>query len=124
MPDPATEIDAYLSAVPDEPRAALEKLRNTIREAAPDATEKMGYGTPAFYYQGRPLVSFGAAKNHCSFYVQSPAAMEALQAELKPYDTAKGTVRFTADKPLPAALVKKLVRARIKETDAARAKSE
>ncbi len=122
MADPATEVDAYLSAVPDEARAALEKLRNSIIAAAPDATEKIGYGTPAFYYEGRPLVSYGAAKNHCSFYVQSPAVMEAHQDELGVYDTSKGTIRFPANKPLPAALVKKLVKARMKETDAARAK--
>lgn len=122
MADPATEIDAYLAAMPDEARAALEKLRTSIRAAAPDATEKMGYGTPAFYYQGRPLVSYGAAKSHCSFYVQSPAVMEALQDDLGSYDTSKGTIRFPAGTPLPTVLVKKLVRARMTETDAAKRK--
>ena len=122
MADPATQIDAYLAAVPDEARIALEKLRNSIREAAPDATEKIGYGTPAFYYKGRPLVSFGAAKNHCSFYVHSPAVIEKLQDKLSSYDTSKGTIRFPAAKPLPTALVEKLVQARMKETDAAQPK--
>ena len=73
---------------------------------------------PAFRYRGRPLVSFGAGKGHCAFYVQSPAVMEAHRAELEGYDTAKGTIRFAAAKPLPAPLVTKLVRARMAETDA------
>ncbi len=122
MTDPATEIDAFLATVPDEARAALDKLRDSIRAAAPDATERIGYGTPAFYYKGRPLVSVGAAKNHCSFYVQSPAVMEELQDELRGYETSKGTIRFPASKPLPTALVKKLVQARMKETDAPKPK--
>ena len=70
----------------------------------------------------RPLVSFGAAKTHCSFYVQSPDVMEAHQAELKGYSTAKGTVHFTPDKPLPDAVIRKLVKARVAESDAARKK--
>lgn len=76
-----------------------------------------------FKLQG-PLVSFGAATNHCSFYVQSPAVMEAHKDELKAYDTSKGTIRFPADKPLPAALVKKLVKARIEENLARAAKKK
>ena len=81
--------------------------------------EGIGYGVPAFRYRGRPLVSFGAGKAHCSFYVQSPAVMETYRDELAGYDTAKGTIRFTPGTPLPARLVTKLVEARIAETDAA-----
>ena len=99
-------------------RKALEDLRRTIAKAAPGAVEGIGYGVPAFRYRGRPLVSFGAGKNHCSFYVQSPAVMDAHRDELAGYDTAKGTIRFTADKPLPKGLVTKLVEARLAETDA------
>jgi uncharacterized protein YdhG (YjbR/CyaY superfamily) len=101
---------------------ALEDLRRAIATAAPDAVEGIGYGVPAFKYRGRPLVSFGAGKDHCSFYVQSPAVMDAHRDELAEYDTAKGTIRFTVDKPLPAGLVTKLVTARIAETDAAAGK--
>jgi uncharacterized protein YdhG (YjbR/CyaY superfamily) len=115
-----TAIDAFLESIPNAPRAALEHLRQTIRQAAPDVSESISYGVPAFKYRGRPLVSFGLAKNHCAFYVQSPAVMDAHAAELAGYDTAKGTIRFAPDKPLPDALVRKLVKARMAETDAAR----
>ena len=114
----SVDVDAFLAALPPEMRAALENLRREIRVAAPDAEESINYGVPAFKYRGRPLVSFGAAKGHCSFYVQSPAVMDAHGDELASYDTSKGTVRFTPDKPLPEALVAKLVRARLAETDA------
>jgi len=77
------------------------------------------FGIPAFYNRERPLVSYGAGKSHCAFYVQSPAVMDAHREALEGYDTAKGTVRFQADQPLPAALVEKLVRARMEETDTA-----
>jgi uncharacterized protein YdhG (YjbR/CyaY superfamily) len=118
-PSRSAEIDAFLAGLPQGPRAALEELRGTIAAAAPEAVEAFGYGVPAFKYRGRPLVSFGAGKNHCALYVQSPAVMDAHAAELKGYHTSKGTVRFAADKPLPADLVTKLVRARMAETDAA-----
>jgi uncharacterized protein YdhG (YjbR/CyaY superfamily) len=112
----SNEIDAYLGKVPDEFRTALEKLRKTIRTAAPDAVEVLSYGVPAFKENGM-LVSFGAAKNHCAFYLMSPAVMEAFKDELKGYATSKGTIRFLPDKPLPADLVKILVKARIKENE-------
>jgi uncharacterized protein YdhG (YjbR/CyaY superfamily) len=115
----SVDVDAFLAALPLEIRAALENLRRAIRAAAPGAEESISYGVPAFKYRGRPLVSFGAAKSHCSFYVQSPAVMEAHLDELAAYDTSKGTVRFATDAPLPDALVAKLVRARMAETDAA-----
>ena len=118
-PSRSAEIDAFLAGLPQEVREALEDLRRTIATAAPDAVEGIGYGVPAFKYRGRPLVSFGAGKSHCSFYVQSPALMDAHRDELAGYDTAKGTIRFAADKPLPAGLVAKLVKARVAETDAA-----
>lgn len=119
MTTPSPEVDTFLAALPDEVRGALQGLRETIRAAAPEAEERIGYGVPAFYYKKRPLVSYGAGKDHCSFYVQSPGVMDANRAELEGYDTAKGTVRFRADSPLPAALVEKLVKARIAETDGA-----
>jgi len=115
----AGSIEEYLAAAPEEMRAALEDLRGMIRAAAPDAIEGISYGVPAFKYRGRPLVSLGAAKNHCAFYVQSPAVMEAHAAALAGYDTAKGTVRFLPAEPLPEALVRQLVNARIAEVDAA-----
>jgi uncharacterized protein YdhG (YjbR/CyaY superfamily) len=113
------EIDDFLAGLPDETREALEELRRTIARAAPEAVEGIGYGVPAFRYRGRPLVSFGAGKGHCSFYVQSPEVIAAHQDELAGYDTSKGTIRFAPEQPLPADLVSKLVKARIAETDAA-----
>jgi uncharacterized protein YdhG (YjbR/CyaY superfamily) len=118
-PSGSVEVDTFLAGLAPEVRAALEGLRRTIAKAAPDTVEGISYGVPAFKYRGRPLVSFGAGKNHCSFYVQSPAVMDAHQNELARFDTAKGTIRFAPDKPLPADLVTKLVQARMAETDAA-----
>jgi len=120
--DPATDVGAFLATVPDDARATLAQLRETIRAAAPDATEKIGYGVPAFYYKGRPLVSFGAAKHHCAFYVQSPEVMLTFADELEGYDTSKGTIRFPASSPLPEELVTRLVEARMAETDASEAR--
>ena len=117
-PTRSAEVDAFLAGLPEEVREALEDLRRTIAVAAPDAVEAIGYGVPAFKYRGRPLVSFGAGKDHCSFYVQSPAVMDAHRDELVGYSTAKGTIRFAAGTPLPSWLVTKLVEARIAEIDA------
>ena len=119
------EVDALLAELPDEVRTALERLREIIAAAAPEAVETIGYGVPAFKYRGRPLVSFGAGKTgkrHCAFYVQSPAVMDAHRDEVAGYDTSAGTIRFQPSEPLPADLVTKLVHARIAETDAAAAK--
>ena len=110
-----TTIDEYLAALSDDKRAALEKLRKTIRAAAPKAEECISYQLPAFRLEGRMLVAFGATANHCAFYPMSSSTVEAHKDDLKDYDTSKGTIRFQADKPLPAALVRKLVKARIAE---------
>ena len=108
-------IDEYLAALSDDKRAALERLRKTIRAAAPKAEECISYQLPAFRLDGRMLVAFGASANHCAFYPMSSSTVEAHKDELKDYDTSKGTIRFRADNPLPAALVRKLVKARIAE---------
>jgi uncharacterized protein YdhG (YjbR/CyaY superfamily) len=112
------DVDDYLAALPEDARAALEQLRKEIGAAAPGAVEAISYQIPTFKHQGRPLVSFGAAKAHCAFYVMSPKVMSAHAAELEAYDTGKGSIRFAADKPLPRALVHKLVKARIAEIEA------
>ena len=114
----ATRIDAILAKLPAEQHAALQDLRDTIAKAAPDAVEAMSYGAPAFRYRDHPLVSYAAAKAHCAFYVMSPEVIVAHEAELKGFDTSKGTVRFTSNQPLPAELVAKIVRARMAESDA------
>ena len=107
-------IDEYLAALSDDKRAALEKLRKTIRSAAPKAEECISYQLAAFRQNGL-LVAFGATANHCAFYLMSSSTVEAHKEELKDYDTSTGTIRFPADKPLPVALVRKLVKARIAE---------
>ena len=94
-------------------RAALEKLRRTIRTVAPKAEECISYGLAAFRLNGRPLVGFAAWANHCAFYPMSSATVKAFQDQLKGFETSKGTIRFSTDKPLPAAMVKKMVKARI-----------
>jgi len=115
-----TSVEDYLAALPEEPRAALEKLRKTIKAAAPEATETISYQMPAFKNHGRFLVSYAAFKDHCSLFPASEAVLEALGEELKPYFSGKGTIRFQASKPLPAALVKKIVKARLEENAALR----
>jgi uncharacterized protein YdhG (YjbR/CyaY superfamily) len=107
-------IDEYLALVSDEKRAALEKLRRAIKAAAPEAEECISYQVPAFRLGGRMLVAFGAATNHCSFF-PGACPIEAHKDELEAYDTSKGTIRFRPEKPLPATLVRKLVKARIAE---------
>ena len=111
----------FLAALPAEQRQALEHLRRVIIAAAPNAEEYVGYGIPAFRQDGA-LVSFGAAKAHCAFYVQSPAVMEAHATELAGLDTSKGTVRFAPERPLPDELVIRLVQARLAENAARKAK--
>jgi uncharacterized protein YdhG (YjbR/CyaY superfamily) len=115
----AASVEEFLAAVPEPQRSALEDLRKVIRSAAPGATELINYGVPMFRLDGRNLVSFAAAKDHCSFYVQSPAVVEAHAAELKGFKTTKGSVSFTPGKPIPPALVTKLVEARIAENETA-----
>jgi uncharacterized protein YdhG (YjbR/CyaY superfamily) len=111
-------IDEYLAAFSEDKRAALEKLRKTIKAAVPKAEECISYGLAAFRLDGKPLVAFGAAANHCAFYPMSSSTVAAHENDLKDYDTSKGAIRFAADKPLPAALVKKLIKARIAENAA------
>jgi uncharacterized protein YdhG (YjbR/CyaY superfamily) len=110
-----TGVDDYLAGLPEAPRAALEKLRKTIRAAAPEATS---YQMPTFKQDGRFLVSFAAFKAHCSLFPASAKVLEAHGEELKPYFSGKGTLRFTPDKPIPAALVKRIVKTRIEENEA------
>ena len=107
------DTDTSLASVDPDQGDALEALRR-IRSATPDAEECISYGIPAFRLNGM-LVGFGATKKHCALYLMSGSVVEAFAADLGDYDTSKGTIRFQAAKPLPAALVKKLVKARIRE---------
>jgi uncharacterized protein YdhG (YjbR/CyaY superfamily) len=101
MPQKPTSIDEYLAAVTAEKRAALEALRAEIASAAPDAEECISYDVPTFRLDGKMLVSFAAAANHLAFYAGADP-IRTHEAELRGFDTAKGTVRFQPDRPLPA----------------------
>jgi len=111
-------IDEYVAALSDDKRAALEKLRKAISAAAPRAVECISYQLPSFRLDGRLLVAFGSAAHHYALYPMSAATVAAHAEELRDYETSKGTIRFQFDKPLPVALVKKLVKARIAENAA------
>lgn len=114
-------VDAYLATLDEEVRAALQKLREDIAAAAPDAVECISYGLPAFR-EGRLLVGFGAAKGHCALYLMSSRTTAQFEEELAGYDTGKGTVRFKPAAPLPRGLVSALVCARREENAAKSAK--
>jgi uncharacterized protein YdhG (YjbR/CyaY superfamily) len=119
MPGKARSIDEYLAALPSERRAALQKLRRIIQAAAPEAEETVSYGIPSYRFHGM-LVGFGAGARHCAFYLMSGATLKGFKTEMKGRDTSVGTIRFTPDRPLPAALVRKLVKARVAENLARR----
>ena len=113
-----TSVEEYLAGLPEEQRIALEKLRKTIKAAAPKATETISYQMPAFKQDCRFLVSYAAFKDHCSLYPASYAVMEALGDDLEPYFSGKGTLRFQTDSPIPAQLVEKIVELRLEENAA------
>jgi len=112
-------VDEYLAHVPPRFRTALQRLRKTIKAAAPDADEVISYAMPAFRQNGM-LVYYAAFKDHCSFFVGSPKVRRRFSAELKPFEAGKGTARFTPDRPLPADLVTRIVKARVAENAARR----
>ena len=114
---PAATVEDYLANVAEPALSALLRLRAQIKSAAPDAIEYIGYGIPCFT-QGRALVSYAAAKNHCSFFAMSPAVMAEFGSELAGYSTSKGTIRFDPAQPLPAKLVTRIVKARLAENAA------
>jgi len=108
-------IDEYLAGVPEPARTTLNKIRGMIRSALPEATETISYRIPAFKYKG-VLVWFAAFSNHCSLF-PTASVIEEFKEELKRFSTAKGTIQFPTDKPLPAALVRKLVKARVAQAE-------
>ena len=117
LPDSADGVEAYLAEVPEPARTTLEKVRATIRSVVPkEATEGLSYGMPAFRYKGA-LVAYAAFKDHCSFFPMQASLIDEMKDELKNYRTSKGTLQFPQDKPLPAALVKKMVKLRVAENE-------
>jgi len=109
-------VDEYLAAVPEPARSTLNKIRAAIRSAVPpEATETISYRIPAFSYKG-VLVWFAAFSNHCSFF-PTASVVKAFKNELKGFPVSKGTIHFPTDKPLPAALVKKMVKMRVAQNE-------
>jgi uncharacterized protein YdhG (YjbR/CyaY superfamily) len=109
-------IDEYIRSCPAEVHELLRAFRETVREAAPGASEKISYGMPGFYLGGN-LVWFAAFKKHIGFY-PGPGAIEMFVKELAPYRTSKGAIQFPLDRPLPLALIKKIVKFRVKQNQA------
>jgi uncharacterized protein YdhG (YjbR/CyaY superfamily) len=110
-------VDEYLAGLPEPARTTLNKIRAMIRSSAPpEATEAISYGIPTFEYKGS-LVGFAAFSGHCSFFPMNGSVVEEFKNQLKHFQTSKGTIRFPVDKPLSAALVKKLVKARIVQNE-------
>ena len=106
-------IDEYIAQYPADVQTILQKIRHTIAEAAPDATEKISYGIPTFFFN-KNLVHFGAWKKHIGFYPAS-SGVSKFEKELAEYSYAKGSIQFPLDKPIPYNLIEKIVKFRVKE---------
>ncbi len=111
------EIDGYLRGVEEPKRSTLEALRRTILDVIPDAEQGMSYGMPAFRSQGRTVAGFAAFKDHLSYLPHSGTVLRQLADDLAGYTMTKGSLHFPVDRPLPKAVVKKLIAARLSEAD-------
>jgi len=107
-------IDEYIGAFPKDVQGILQRIRKTIRKAAPEAVETISYQMPTFKLNGKGLVYFAAYEKHIGFY-PIPSGMKAFERELSPYKQGKGSVQFPIDKPIPYGLVRKIVVFRAKE---------
>jgi len=114
MKPSAKNTDEYLMQLPNDQAKALQKLRKQILAAVPKCEEYFGYGLPGFKYNGHPLVYMGAAKKHCALYASLPKGFD---EQLKDFERSKGTVKFTPEKPIPASVVKTIVKAKVSEVE-------
>ena len=113
----AKNVDEYLAGIPEPACATLKHLRAVIRAVVPaETTEVISYGIPMFKYNGM-LVGYAAFKNHCSLFPTGSGVLDQFEKELRGYRTSKGTIQFPPDRALPDALVKKIVKARVKENE-------
>ena len=115
---PKNVVDAYLAATPEPHRATLAALRKTIRAALPGCEECITYNIPTFKVAGSSIAGFAAYKDHCSYFPMSGSVLGELEAEVAKYETSRGTLRFAKDKPLPAGLVRKLIKTRLRDVAA------
>jgi uncharacterized protein YdhG (YjbR/CyaY superfamily) len=120
----AKNVDEYLEKLPDGQRAVLEDLRQTIKAISPEITELISYDIPSFKYKDRQFVAFAAHPGHCNFFIMSYPIMDAYESDLKRFETDKATIRFIVDNPLPTALLRKLLKARIAEIEAVLTRKE
>jgi uncharacterized protein YdhG (YjbR/CyaY superfamily) len=111
----AQEIDRYLAALDEPKRSTLEALRKSIMEIVPEAEQGISYGMPAFKVKGKAVAGFAAFKNHLSYMPHSGSVLATLPDDVAPYETSKGSLKFSIDKPLPKRLVKKLIATRMRE---------
>jgi uncharacterized protein YdhG (YjbR/CyaY superfamily) len=111
------DVEAYFRMIPEEAQAALKKLQATIHQIIPGAPEVISYQIPTIKYKGKPLIAYAGYKNHCSLYTISKALIKEMNKELAQYETSGVTIQFPVNKPLPAALVKKIIQGRIREID-------
>ena len=113
----ARTVDEYLARVPEPARTTLARIREIIRSAVPaESTELISYGMPMFRYKGL-LFGYAAFKNHCSLFPMGSSVIERYKDDLKKFELAKGTIRFPVDKPPSAALIRKMVKARVEQND-------
>ena len=109
------EVDAYLAGLGEPKRSTLEQLRRTILEIVPEAEQCISYGVPAFKMGGKVVAGFAAFKNHLSYLPHSGSVFQQLPTDVAPYTTSSGALRFDVDRPLPKALVKKLIAVRVQQ---------
>jgi uncharacterized protein YdhG (YjbR/CyaY superfamily) len=110
-------VDDYIATLDTSARAAFERIQSLVMEVAPDADQGKSYGMAALKHQGRPLLGFRAAERHLSIFPFSPEVVEAVRDGLGDFDLSKGTIRFTAEKPLPDDVVREIARLRVAEIE-------